>query len=163
MIQSFPPVMPESPRLLVLGSMPGVRSLQQQQYYAHPQNQFWRLMAAVLGHADQPIGYADRLSMLRTRGVALWDVLSHCEREGSLDSAIRDEVPNRIAALIEGAPTIKAIALNGRKAETSFKRHIGVITGVTALPLPSSSAANARMRFDQKSTVWCDTLQPWLR
>ena len=163
MIHSFAPVIPPSPKVLVLGSIPGVKSLEQQQYYAHPQNQFWRLMAAVLNRPEAPSCYADRLAMLAEGGIALWDVLAQCERQGSLDSAIRDEQVNDIPSLLASAPSICAVALNGRKAESSFKRHIGHdVPNIQVLPLPSSSAANARLRFDDKAAHWCRQLQPCL-
>ncbi|MEM7379019.1 MAG: DNA-deoxyinosine glycosylase [Pseudomonadota bacterium] len=162
MISSFAPVVPAAPRVLVLGSMPGVRSLKDRQYYAHPQNQFWRLMAAVLGRGSVPTVYAARLSMLGDAGVALWDVLAECEREGSLDSAIRDERANDVRALVTCSPGIRAVALNGRKAESSFAKHIGPVPGVTVLGLPSSSAANAHLSFDAKAARWRQALSPWL-
>ncbi len=154
MIASFAPVVPAAPRVLVLGSIPGVRSLQSQQYYAHPQNQFWRLMASVLDEA-LPSDYGDRLAMLARHGVALWDVLASCEREGSLDAAIRGEQPNAIEGLLEHYPSINTVALNGRKAGSSFRKHITPLRPVTLLDLPSSSAANARLRFEQKCEQWC--------
>ncbi|MEM9605631.1 MAG: DNA-deoxyinosine glycosylase [Pseudomonadota bacterium] len=163
MISSFAPVVPAAPRVLMLGSMPGVRSLHEQQYYAHPQNQFWRLMAVVLDQAAVPPDYAARLAMLSDAGVALWDVLAECTREGSLDSAIRDERANDIGALLSGSPALRVVALNGRKAESSFARHVGYVPGVMVVGLPSSSAANARLTFEAKAALWCEGLRPWLR
>lgn len=154
MIASFAPVVPERPRVLVLGSIPGVRSLQSQQYYAHPQNQFWRLMASVLGESPPP-DYPERLAMLARHGIALWDVLARCEREGSLDSAIRAEQPNAIGALLQQHPSVSLVALNGRKAASSFRRHISTPGVIEVLELPSSSAANARTPFEQKCVQWC--------
>ncbi|MEM6988783.1 MAG: DNA-deoxyinosine glycosylase [Pseudomonadota bacterium] len=163
MIQSFAPVVPESPTVLVLGSIPGVKSLEHQQYYAHPQNQFWRLMARVLRKRDVPCDYSERLAMLADGGVALWDVLAQCEREGSLDSAIRDEHVNEIGSLLDSTPSIQAVALNGRKAESSFAKHIGSsVSGLAILLLPSSSAANAQLRLDDKAEIWSEQLRPWL-
>lgn len=164
MIQSFAPVVPSGAQLLVLGSIPGVRSLEVQKYYAHPQNQFWRLMARVLNQSAPPTQYDVRLAMLAEGGVALWDVLANCEREGSLDSAIRDERPNDIATLLARTPSIRSIALNGRKAESCYKKYFSTMQlDVVVVSLPSSSAANARMRLEEKIVIWVETLTPLLR
>lgn len=95
--QSFDPVADTDSRLLILGSMPGVRSLQMQQYYGHPQNRFWPLVTMLLGYAEVPFDYADKKQMLLDNRIALWDVLGYCEREGSLDSDITCEQPNDLA------------------------------------------------------------------
>lgn len=141
--------------LLVLGSFPGARSLAQQQYYAHPQNHFWKILQALwpqhaLPAADEADGYARRCAWLLERGLGLWDVYASCTRSGSLDSAIRDAVPNDIAAL--ALPRLAAIAHNGAE---SFRhaRHM-VALGVPVHRLPSTSPANASWSFARKLDAW---------
>jgi hypoxanthine-DNA glycosylase len=160
-VESFPPSIGEDSRILILGSMPGVRSLAAGQYYAHPQNLFWPIMQAVFG-IDLAQPYALRLAQLQSRGVALWDVLQGCERRGSLDSAItaNSEVPNAIVALLAQRPAIKTIALNGAKAAQAFTRHVAKqlaperLRGLVLHALPSTSPAHASMSRDEKIRRW---------
>ncbi len=150
LVESFAPVIPPTPGVLVLGSMPGVRSLQAGQYYAHPRNRFWSVMREVAG-VDPDAPYGIRLDQLGRAGIALWDVLEHCRREGSLDSAIRrsSEIPNRIGRVLEEHDPIRAVALNGAKAAGAFRRRVlpglgeAVRERVEILELPSTSPANA--------------------
>ncbi|RZJ42481.1 MAG: DNA-deoxyinosine glycosylase [Brevundimonas sp.] len=116
----FPPVVDASTRLLILGSLPGDASLKVAQYYAHPQNAFWRLVSGVLGEplADQP--YEARLQRLKARGVGLWDVIASAERSGSLDAAIRLPVHADLPGLIRSLPNLRAVAFNGGKAAGLF-------------------------------------------
>ena len=160
--------MPRRPRLLILGSMPGAASLARGEYYAHPQNGFWRVVAALTGaEADAP--YSRRTAALRARGIALWDVLAECERPGSLDSAIRNERRNDVAGLLERFPSIRAVGLNGGKALAVFRREVlphlppqrGANLHVAALP--STSPAHARMTLAQKREAWVGALLPHLR
>ena len=155
MPKSFPPVLGPEPKILILGSMPGAASLKKQQYYAHPQNQFWRLLGEVIAEDLAAMDYAGRLAVLKRRGVALWDVLASCAREGSLDADITDEEPNRVAELLRETG-IKTVFLNGGKAEAAFKAFIaeGLPSGVAARRLPSSSPANAGFTFDEKLREW---------
>ena len=154
-LQGLAPVVGPRTVLLILGSFPGVRSLQLQQYYAHPQNQFWKILQALwpqhrLPTAAEPGGYAARCSWLLDRGLGLWDVYARCTRSGSLDSAIRDAVPNDIAAL--RLPRLAAIAHNGGE---SFRhaRHTAAL-GVPVHRLPSTSPANASWSFTRKLDAW---------
>ena len=143
--------------------MPGERSLQEQRYYAYPQNSFWPIMARICGFSADA-AYHARLEALKQAGFALWDVLQQCAREGSLDSAIskRTEVPNDITGLLEANQTIDRICFNGAKAEESFRRHL-----LKSLPeerdlrlirLPSTSPAHAGMRFEEKLDIWRESL-----
>ncbi|HET7843559.1 MAG TPA: DNA-deoxyinosine glycosylase [Xanthomonadales bacterium] len=158
---SFPPILPRRPTLLVLGSMPGARSLAEQRYYAHPQNLFWRAMAAVCD-VDPAQPYARRVAQLRASGIAVWDVLQHCERPGSLDGAIvrESEVPNEIAALLAARKSIRAVAFNGGKARDAFRRHVlpALTTEVRARiafeAMPSTSPAYAALDASRKLAQW---------
>ncbi len=155
-------------RALVLGTMPGVRSLAMQQFYAHPRNLFWPLMGEFFG-AGLEIPYGERLARLQASGVGLWDVLQQCERAGSLDDAIRigSEVPNDLAGLLEEHPTIGAIVLNGTKAADVFLRRIAPRIGpsrlarLAILPMPSTSPANASIALQGKRDRWSG-LPNWL-
>ena len=163
-IQSFAPVSAPDATRLVLGSMPGKRSLAEHQYYAHPQNAFWRIMGAVLGF-DPAMTYTERCQALTGAGIALWDVLGECERHSSLDADIVEASiqPNDFACFLAGHPRIGAIYFNGTKAEQSFTRHVlpGLSARLTSLPrtrLPSTSPAHAGMRFDAKLACWREAL-----
>ena len=158
MIQSFNCILPHQPPVaLILGSLPSVTSLGQQQYYAHPQNAFWRIIEALFANGV-PCDYAQRIELLKQNRIALWDVIASAKREGSLDSAIQTEtvVPNDIVGLLNAYPSIKTIYLNGGTATTLFKRHIAKQLSATVqiIPLPSTSPANARMGFEEKLGKW---------
>lgn len=144
-------------RVLLLGSMPGAVSLAQQQYYAHPRNAFWPIMAQLAGFsADLP--YAERIRALNSAGVALWDVIASCQRSGSLDSAIRHEQLNDFQRFFASQPQLQAIGFNGAKAWQSFKRQLLPLDilppGVALLILPSTSPAHASISFQQKLAQW---------
>lgn len=159
LVRSFPPIAEPGARVLVLGTMPGARSLAEGRYYAHPQNAFWRVMGALVGF-DPALAYAERVERLREAGVAVWDVLAACRREGSLDSAIDPgtAVPNAIGDLLQQHPTIALVAFNGGGAAGLFRRHVTRGLDPTRTPptlqLPSTSPANARLRFEQKLEAW---------
>lgn len=160
MLQSFAPVSRPDAKVLLLGSMPGVRSLQQAQYYAHERNAFWPIMGELFG-ATPAIAYAERLRMLQSRRIALWDVLWCCERIGSLDSDIAEAsiIANDFAALFEQHPHIDRVFFNGAKAEAAYKKHVlstlvGVGDSIHYLRLPSTSPAHAGMTFGEKLERW---------
>ena len=150
------PVVDTNTVLLVLGSFPGAASLQAQQYYAHPQNQFWRLLQALWPQHLQPADYPGRCDWLLARGLGLWDVYAACEREGSLDARIRRAEVNDFAGLRVRCPRLAAIAHNGGE---SFK-HAGstAALGVPVCKLPSTSPANASWSFERKQHAWAEAL-----
>ena len=150
----LPPIARDDATLFVLGSLPGDQSLSEQRYYAHPTNQFWRLLGHALGEELQTLSYDGRLARLAERRVGLWDVIASASRRGSLDQSIREAQHNRIERLLHDYPAVQAIAFNGATAAAIGRRLIGgVPTGVTLIDLPSSSAANTRA-FGDKAAAW---------
>jgi len=123
-ITSFPPIINNDSRVLILGSMPGAESLRQKQYYANPRNQFWPIIYLLFGEEPEE-AYEQRTRFLLDKGIALWDVIEKCERAGSLDANIRNEQPNRVGQLLRAYPAIRLVAFNGTKAYDTFKRKLG--------------------------------------
>lgn len=168
LVQSFAPRVTSACRVLVLGSMPGVRSLTLSQYYGHPHNLFWPFMQALVG-VPAEAAYEDRVAALNAAGIGLWDVLQACERPGSLDSEIaaHSEVPNAIGELVAAQPSLRALAFNGGKAWQSFRRHVApglpadVASRIALCPLPSTSPANASVARVAKLERWL-ALRQWL-
>ena len=155
-LQSFPPAAAKGVRVLVLGSMPGVESLRQQQYYAHPRNAFWPIMGTLFGFSPA-LPYKQRLIRLNRAGVALWDSLGGCERSGSLDSNIRKPVPNDIPGLLKQYPEIHAIFCNGSASYQFLKKYHGALferSDLEIRQLPSTSPAAAIYSFEQKLEHW---------
>jgi TDG/mug DNA glycosylase family protein len=150
---SFAPHIAPNTRLLILGSLPGVRSLAEQQYYAHPTNQFWRLLGAVIGQPLADLPYADRLAALREANVGLWDVIRSAERHMSSDSQIREAEAHDLAALIADMPDLRMIAFNGGKAAAIGRKQLPPLEGITIVDLPSSSAAHT-IGFAAKRERW---------
>jgi double-stranded uracil-DNA glycosylase len=159
-IQSFAPVVRADARVLILGSMPGAASLVARQYYAHPQNQFWTIMARQ-GIAARELPYALRLESLQQHGFALWDVLHSCVRRGSLDAAIeqRGAIANDLPQLLRGYPGITRLCCNGATAYRALQRHFGrqlqrEFAQLECLQLPSTSPAHASMSLADKLSAW---------
>ena len=152
--RSFPPVVDNNTRLLVLGSLPGEASLAAQRYYAHPRNLFWRLMGLVIGEDLERLDYDARLAMLLRHRVGLWDVVAEAAREGSLDAAIRDAAENDLLALVKSLPNLRAVAFNGAtSAKVGMRQLESVADRLTLVRLPSSSPAYAD-RWDIKVEAW---------
>ncbi|MES2498449.1 MAG: DNA-deoxyinosine glycosylase [Pseudomonadota bacterium] len=153
---SFPPMVSADTRLLLLGSLPGEASLRAVRYYAHPQNQFWKLTGAVIGDETlHGLDYEERLDRLRAAGVGLWDVVADAERSGSLDGAIRDHRPNDLAALVSGLPALHVIGFNGGTAARIGRKLIGTPPGIVLVDLPSSSPAFTRP-LAEKREKWIE-------
>lgn len=155
---SFPPIVHPSAHTLVLGSMPGVLSLQAQQYYAHPRNAFWPIMGSLYGF-DITLPYTARVEKLKASGLALWDVLHSCSRHGSLDSAIEEgsRVPNDFVHFFEQHPHIRLVAFNGSEAEKSFNAYVLPklsTCDMCFVRLPSTSPAHAARSLAQKTEAW---------
>lgn len=148
---SFAPVVDADTRILILGSLPGDASLAAAQYYAHPRNQFWRLLGAVLAVPLADMPYPQRLAAMQQHGVGLWDVVAEASRRGSLDSAIRDARANPLAELVAGLPALRVVAFNGQTAGKAAPQLAA--SGVPVLVLPSSSPAHT-LAFDKKLQEW---------
>src|SRR5881394_657516 len=141
----LPPIARTDARLFILGSLPGDASLAARRYYAHPTNQFWRLLGSASGEELQPLDYAQRLERLAERRIGLWDVIASASRPGSLDQAIRLAEHNQVEHLLRDFPELRAIAFNGATAAAAGRRLIGgPPPHVSLIDLPSSSAANTR-------------------
>lgn len=152
-IFSFPSISDPEATILILGTMPGVQSLQLQQYYGHPRNLFWKLLFTIYGE-EYSAHYHEKKNLLLKNKVALWDVLQACEREGSLDSAIVKEVANDFKSFLEAHPKITHIYFNGQKAAHYFKRYAQLDKSYILTTLPSTSPANAGKSFEAKLAEW---------
>ena len=157
MIKSFDPVFDKNCKILILGSCPSIKSLEQGEYYAHKQNRFWQIMFKLLD-CEYTTDYNVKKQTLLANGIGLWDTIGLCQRVGSLDSAITDVVPNDIPALIKDSK-VECIVLNGNKAKSVFKHKID---GVEVVCLPSTSPANAKYTFDNLFEIWQNALKKYL-
>lgn len=151
--RSFAPIIGEGSKVLILGSMPGKRSLEEQQYYAYPGNQFWKLIYWIF-EIPMDQDYDKRVQFLKDKGIALWDVIESCYRKGSLDSEIREEKVNDFNGLFEKYSNVKLVAFNGAKAYHTFEKRVGFnFPNIVIKQLPSTSPANV-MSFERKTKEW---------
>lgn len=162
-VSSFAPIENESARVLILGSMPGIASLTAGQYYAHPQNAFWKIMQEIFG-IPADADYIMRVEALKRSNIALWDVLESCIRPGSMDAAIDMDSAkvNDIKALLQRHPDIGCICFNGGIAEKIFKKRVLPSLGnysIKYIRLPSTSPAHASMSFENKVMAWRAAIQ----
>lgn len=151
-LPGLPPVIAPDTRVIVLGSFPGAASLAARQYYAHPRNQFWRLISAVVGEDLAALPYADRLVRLLAHRFGLWDVIGACEREGSLDANIRNALANDFALLRARCPQLHTVGFNGQTSGKFAPQFAAA--GFRTVVLPSSSPAHASLSFEQKRSAW---------
>ncbi len=154
---SFPPVVAPTTCVLILGSLPGDASLKAARYYAHPQNQFWRLLSPVVATDLTALPYDDRLATLRAAGIGLWDVVASATRPGSSDAAIRDAAANDIGALVATLPELRLVAFNGG---TAWKHGRMLVGDVATLQLPSSSPLHT-VGVAAKQAAW-DAIREYL-
>ena len=159
-IRGFPPIADRSAQLLILGSMPGIASLQAHQYYAHPRNAFWPIIEELWG-IPRTLDYAARTAALRAAGVAVWDVLAQCRRRTSLDSEIESQsiVVNDFAGFFRRHPQVRLIGFNGGTAHTLYRRHVlpllpEKLRDIPGVQLPSTSPAHAGRTLPQKLKLW---------
>lgn len=162
--QAFPPLESSESRVLILGSMPSQKSLELQQYYGHPQNAFWRIMAAVTGVAhDAP--YEQRARALLLKGVSVWDAIASCYRPGSMDADIDQEsvTVNDFDGFLKRHPTLELVLFNGQASAKTFNKHLGKnylsARGLRSQIMPSTSPAYASMSLDEKKAVWLASLK----
>jgi hypoxanthine-DNA glycosylase len=156
--QGLPLIADTGTRVLILGSFPGVASLAARQYYAHPRNHFWPILAVLLGEPLAALPYRERIAWLAARGVGLWDTIVACRRPGSSDGAIRDAVRGEVHRIHRVAPTLRAVAFNGNTAARGAPAWAAA--GYATLRLPSTSPAYTRP-FEEKLAAW-RALVPWL-
>jgi len=152
-ISSFPPIINNESKILILGSIPGVKSLEMQQYYAHPQNKFWKIICEIFNEKFTT-DYTERIKILEKYHVALWDVIDTCERKGSLDSEIRNEEANKIGELLHNYPNIKAIFCNGQKSHKNLLKILPKDFHLPIIVFPSTSPAHASLRYEEKLLSW---------
>lgn len=154
--KSFKPSIDDNSTILILGSMPGVKSLDEQQYYAHPQNRFWKVMGHICKEQNlSDLKYNEKLEILLANNIALWDTIKSCTRDGSLDSNILNIVPNDIRKLLKKYPNIKIICLNGGKSFSTFKKYFpDLLEKYDCRKMPSTSPANAKFSLDKLFEEW---------
>jgi hypothetical protein len=151
-INSFPPIVDEQSEILILGSVPGAKSLEMQQYYAHPQNQFWKILFHIFNETFSA-DYHQKIDLLKRHKIALWDVIESCERKGSLDTEIKNEIDNNIPQLIENHPNIKIIFCNGQKSYKNLIKILGKNFKIPIEVLPSTSPLHT-VKFEEKLLIW---------
>jgi hypoxanthine-DNA glycosylase len=157
-LKSFKPIINETSEVLILGSMPSVKSLEQQEYYAHPQNRFWKVMAELCNYPDlHKSEFKIKTDILLKNHIALWDVVKTCNRNGSLDSAIENVKPNDIKTLLKKYPEIKKIYCNGTASYTMFNRYFKDIN-LPVTKLPSTSPANAKYKLETLLEDWTQVI-----
>lgn len=154
--KSFKPSINNDSKVLILGSMPGVKSLKEQRYYAHPQNRFWKVMGSICNKPKLPeFDYDMKLKILLNNNIALWDTIKSCKREGSLDSDIQNETPNDLRKLLKKYPNIQTICLNGNKSYSALKKYFpDLLEKYNCYKMPSTSPANARYSLDILMREW---------
>lgn len=150
---SFPPIINKKSKVLILGTMPGIKSLEEAQYYAHPRNAFWKIMFRLF-NKNFSEDYEIRKNLILENHLALWDTLKLCFREGSLDSNIKNEEANNIHELLLKYPNIRHIIFNGKSAEKFYNRYFTQKEQISYRSLSSTSPANARKQLNEKLTEW---------
>ncbi len=158
MLKGLDPILPDRPRVLIVGTFPGEASREARKYYWHPRNAFWPIMAVLTG-GPLPDDYEARLQVLRDHGIAVWDVFDRCSRApgtGSDDGGIRDPRPNRIPELLRAHPGLR-VGFNGKNAPRFYRRYIGPLPSPHVI-LPSTSPAAARLTVAQKTALWQERL-----
>ena len=153
--RSFDPIVYSNTKILVLGSLPGKKSLELREYYGHPRNRLWKILAHLTGN-EIPQNYERKKEFLFKNNIGLWDVAHSAYREGSLDSKIKKENPNDIEDLLESYETIKVIGFNGKKSEKMFFKYFTEKLGIKYVPLPSTSPANMAINFEEMCRRWSE-------
>jgi len=152
----FKPIVFKDTEVLILGSFPSIKSFENNFYYAHPSNQFWKILHLV---TEYPVNNRDqKIWLLKECKLGLWDMIASCQRDNSLDSSLEDEIVNDIAAFLEDHPTIRKVAFTGKKSEALFKTHFPHLE-IETVYLPSPSAAYAKMKFEEKVEKYKEKLE----
>ena len=155
MIECFPPIIDETSQILIIGTMPSVKSLAATEYYAHPRNAFWKIIATLFNNGSAFSDFAEKKACILANHLALWDNLQFCEREGSLDSDIKNMIPNDFETLLKKYSHICRLIFNGQKSFQIFKKfHPELLKKYQHFVLPSTSPANAALSFDKKLALW---------
>lgn len=154
LVHPFGPLFNENSRILILGSFPSVKSREQNFFYGHPQNRFWKVIAAVFGQ-PVPQTIEDKKKLILNNGLALWDSIASCEITGSSDASIRNARPNDIGRILDSC-RIERIYCNGRKSHELYNRYIEPVTGREAVCLPSTSPANAQWTLEKLIGAWAE-------
>lgn len=155
MLKGLEPILSKDPKALILGSMPSVTSLDKQEYYGFKHNRFWNIMHVCFAMSID--SYEEKKDIIQTQHLILWDVIGSCEREGSLDSAIRNVVVNDIEALLEKYPQITTVLCNGKKSYDLYQRYFSHLQ-VSCIYLPSTSNANRSLKEEVLIQKWVDAL-----
>ena len=150
---SFSPLIYKNVEILILGSLPGKKSIELKEYYGHPRNRMWKILCAIT-NCDLPTDYGSKKIFLQKNKIGLWDVASSAERKGSLDSNIKKEIPNDVDKLLIDFPSIKVIGFNGKKSEIMFNKFFELNQTIKYVPLPSSSPANMAISFEDICLRW---------
>ena len=153
--KSFSPIIYSGTKILILGSLPGKKSLELKQYYGHARNRIWKILSHLTG-SDIPIAYQQKVELLNKNKIGLWDVAHSARREGSLDSNIKDESPNDIEKLLDNYSSIKVIGFNGKKSEKIFYKYFNEKPNIKYLYLPSTSPANMAISFEDICNRWSE-------
>lgn len=151
--QSFPPIVPLNPKILILGSLPGDLSIAQKQYYGHPNNRFWKILFQ-LYHEEFANDYNNKIKLLHRYQIAVWDVCATANRPGSMDTHISEATPNPITSLLDANPTINSVYFNGHKAQQLYDKNFERNNQINYHTLPSSSPANAQFSFQKLVELW---------
>ncbi len=159
LIHSFAPVIDKGCKILIIGSIPSLTSLGKQEYYGYKHNRFWPMIERCF--QVSLITYQDKIECLKSRHIALWDVIQSCEREGSLDSNIKGSVCNDIEGLLKQYPSIKCILCNGKKSHTLYQKHFSHLQ-VKVISLPSTSNANATIKKEELLNTWIEHIQNYV-
>lgn len=149
----FEPIYDSRSRILILGTLPSVKSREQQFYYGHPQNRFWRLLAQITGEEKIPVSIPEKTQFLLKHRIAIWDVIAECDIIGSSDSSIKNVTPTDLTRILDAAP-IQGIYANGTKAYELYRKYSYEKTGREIVKLPSTSPANAAFQMDRLLSVW---------
>lgn len=156
-VHPIKPLFNRESEILILGSFPSVKSREEGFFYGHPQNRFWRVMARICD-APVPKNIEEKTNLILKNRFALWDVIHSCEIEGSADSTIKNIVPNDLSIILDTAK-IKKILVNGKKAESLYKKYLEKQTGIKAVCLPSTSPANASWSEDRLAAYWKEKME----